>query len=471
MYLSTLDAKKAHSWQQEFKLSGKNASMDWIGGLSFYHNVEDQDSAGFANTATIDTQSLLSGGGANFATLFGALGAFGVPGVSATTAFPWREDTYNEVVTQSESLYGDTIWHLNPSTNLTAGLRWSKDQKYMTWDSPPRTSPELDSFLNSFGGLVPASLGGPISASTFPPNILFAAASQLAATPVNRTKSWTNFSPRLVLDHKVDNDTMVFASLSQGYQAGGFNIFTPPNPASTSASQRDPSFSPEKMTNFEAGTKMSFPQLKASMNASLFAYKFSNLQDINLAGAPGLRSRPITSSPVIKRRSGWTWTAASRRLKNVTLFGGFEFIDQTYTQYQQIGSSGVVSDLSGQPVGTPYFTGMAGMNVAWDTAGGHATWTFQGTHTSKMRRCNDDSLLACISAPNIETGAAILQNSTPASVGRPRTAHPYRVALLANNLFNQRYVQYLGGQLTVVGAPYATVTPPRFVGVEFMVSM
>jgi iron complex outermembrane receptor protein len=372
------------------------------------------------------------------------------------------------VVTQSMSLYGDTIWHLNTSTNLTAGLRWSKDQKYMTWDSPPRSSPELDTFLNSFGGLVPASLGGPISASTFPPNILFAAASQLAATPVNRTKNWSNFSPRLVIDHKVDNDTMVFASLSQGYQAGGFNIFTPPNPASTSAGQRDPSFSPEKMTNFEAGAKMSFPQLKASLNASLFAYKFNNLQDINLAGAPGtIPTYNVVTSD--QKALGLDMDGRIKVTKNVSLFGGLEFIDQTYTQYQQIGSSGIVSDLSGQPVGTPYFTGMAGVNVAWDAAGGHAAWTFQGTHTSKMRRCSDDSLLSCISAPNIETGAAISKFDT--RLGWQTEDRRYGVALLANNVFNQRYVQYMGGQLTVIGAPYATVTPPRFVGVEFTVSM
>jgi iron complex outermembrane receptor protein len=85
--------------------------------------------------------------------------------------------------------------------------------------------------------------------------------------------------PRLVLDHKLDKDTLLFTSLARGYQAGGFNIFTPPNPASSTTTGKDPSFEPEKMTNFEAGVKMGLPQYRATINASLFAYKFKNLQD------------------------------------------------------------------------------------------------------------------------------------------------------------------------------------------------
>jgi iron complex outermembrane receptor protein len=285
---------------------------------------------------------------------------------------------------------------------------------------------------------------------------------------VSRTKDWTNLSPRLVLDHKVDKDTMVFASLSQGYQAGGFNVFSPPNPTSSVASLQDPSFAPEKMTNFETGTKMTFPALKASLNASLFAYQFNNLQNITLSGNPGqIPTYNVTTSD--QKAVGLDMDGRIKATKNITVFGGFEYIDATFTKYDEVGDSGASTNLAGQPVGTPFFTGMAGTNVTWDQFNGHAAWTFQGTHTSQVRRCSDDAALSCISLPNIQTGAAITKFDT--RLAWENEDRRYGVALLVNNIFNQRNVQYLGGQLTVIGMPYATVTPPRFAGIEFKASM
>ncbi|HXA46865.1 MAG TPA: TonB-dependent receptor [Burkholderiaceae bacterium] len=468
--LVSLDAKKAHSLQQEFKLSGKNGTMDWIGGLSFYYNNEDQISGATSNTATIDTLNLLNGGspGNTFTTLFTALGALGAQGINASTVYPWAENTYSKTITQSASLYGDSIWHLTSSTNLTAGLRWSEDQKTMTWYTPGRMSPQLDAAMNSYGGLIPAVFGGPFTPASFPPNIVLASTAQYSATPVSRSKTWSDFSPRLVLDHKYDSDTMVFASLAQGYQAGGFNVFTPPNPASANPSAQDPSFKPEKMTNLELGTKLSFPSLRASLNASLFAYRFNNLQNITLQGTPGsIPTYNITTSD--QKATGLDMDGRIRVSNHIALFGGFEYIDASYTKYDQTGDSGIVTNLSGQPVGTPYFTGMAGTNVTWDALNGHASWSFQGTHTSAQRRCSDDASLPCLSTSNLETGAAITKFDT--RLGWLNEDRRYGVALLVNNVFNQRYVQFFGGQLTSIGVPYSIITPPRFAGIEFTAQM
>ncbi|MFZ8469341.1 hypothetical protein ACO1MP_14480, partial [Staphylococcus aureus] len=41
--------------------------------------------------------------------------------------------------------------------------------------------------------------------------------------PLQVRKRWTDTSPRLVLDHRYSPDLMVYASLTRGYQAGGFN--------------------------------------------------------------------------------------------------------------------------------------------------------------------------------------------------------------------------------------------------------
>jgi iron complex outermembrane receptor protein len=37
------------------------------------------------------------------------------------------------------------------------------------------------------------------------------------------SQTWNNVSPRFVIDQRIGADTMVYASVTRGYQAGGFN--------------------------------------------------------------------------------------------------------------------------------------------------------------------------------------------------------------------------------------------------------
>jgi iron complex outermembrane receptor protein len=99
LHLTTQDAKHARSFQQEFKLSGKNDKLDWIAGLSFYNNNEHQDAGAYVTTGTLDTLSQFAGGQPNFAMLFGGLGAAGLPGISSSTMFNWDETHYSDVRT------------------------------------------------------------------------------------------------------------------------------------------------------------------------------------------------------------------------------------------------------------------------------------------------------------------------------------------------------------------------------------
>ncbi|MYM86386.1 TonB-dependent receptor [Rugamonas sp. FT82W] len=462
LYLTTLDAKRAHSFQQEFKLSGKSDKLDWVAGLSFYHNNEHQDAGAFVTTGTLDTLSQFAGGQPNFAMLFAGLGAAGLPGIGADTVFSWDETHYSDVRTKSASLYGDTIWHVTPSTNVTAGLRYTQDKKRMTWYVPGRVSPQLDTFLNSFGPLAG------LDASAFPSNVIFSTAAQLAGSPVTREKDWTDWSPRLVVDHKLNKDTLLFASLSRGYQAGGFNIFTPPNPAAPAAAGQDPSFAPEKMTNFEAGMKLALPELHATVNASLFAYKFKNLQDIQLYSVGTVPTYNVVSSD--QKAHGLDLDGRMRITPRVTVFGGMEYIDQTYTRYQRLDAAGHVTlDLGGQPVGTPRMTAMAGVNVNWETLGGRSSLNFQGTH-STAQRCNSDTArLQCLSTAQLKTGGATSKYDL--RLGWDSPSSRYGVALLVNNVFDQRYITSLGGQTEQYGAPYAYLTPPRTIAVEFRASL
>lgn len=459
--LATDDQKKAYNWQQEFKLSGKTDKLDWIAGVSFYNNRERQTASAIVNTATLDSISQMQGGAADFGALFAGLGMAGVPGVGAESNFTWGENTYARLHSSAVSIYEDIIWHVTPATNLTTGIRWSRDRKTMQWHVPARQSPELDSLLNIYG---PAA---GLDASALPANLVFSAAGQLAATPVNASHSWSDWSPRVVLDHKLTGDFLLFASLSQGYQAGGFNVFTPPNPASANPTERDPSFAPEKMTNLELGFKLYLPGLKATLNGSLFAYRFKNLQDIKLGGTGAISTYNIINSD--QQAKGLDLDGRIRVAPGVTLFAGLELIDQTYHRYQTTDSGGATLNLSGQPVGTPAFSGMAGVNGSWEALGGRISTTLQGTYHSKSR-CNDDTrALQCMTAPAFRTGEA--GSKADLRLGWDNASGKFGVALLVNNLFDKRYVYNLDGQTKPLGMPFASITPPRTIGLELKGSL
>ena len=50
--------------------------------------------------------------------------------------------------TKAYAAFGDVIWRVNDKLNLTAGLRYTRDEKDFTWFNDLRSAPELDAQLN-----------------------------------------------------------------------------------------------------------------------------------------------------------------------------------------------------------------------------------------------------------------------------------------------------------------------------------
>jgi iron complex outermembrane receptor protein len=151
------------------------------------------------------------------------------------------------------------------------------------------------------------------------------------------------------------------------------------------------------------------------------------------------------------------------------LFAGLEFIDQTYQRFSTSDLSGATLNLSGQPVGTPRFNGMGGVNTNWEALNGRMSATLQGSYHSK-NRCNDDTrALQCLNSPAFRTGTAV--SKVDLRVGWDSANGKFGLGLLVNNLFDKRYVYNLDGQTKAFGLPYASITAPRTIGVELRGSL
>jgi iron complex outermembrane receptor protein len=258
-----------------------------------------------------------------------------------------------------------------------------------------------------------------------------------------------------VLDHHLDADTMVYGSVTRGYQAGGFNALAV-----------NGEYAPETVTSFELGAKGQIRAAGLTYSAALFHYQYSNLQSLALVSSgsqAGVPAYEVTFSD--QKADGLDLDLRWRATPRVTLYTAAEYIDQTYKHH--VANDG--TDLSGSPVGTPFLTATLGGDVTWPLAGGTAITTLQGAYVGATR-CNADSVAqgTCLQTPTFRVGGARTRLDARLGWDSPagNSGH-WGMALVLNNLTDKRYVTSINYVAASLGSPYATISPPRFVGVEF----
>ena len=263
-------------YSQEFRLNGHSDNLDWFVGLSAYRS----DVAGRVNDG------------------FGAL----------ITGAAFEETAIVDVKTESYALFGDAIWAINDSTNLTFGLRASYDTKSQDIKNPAPfgllfASP--NQFLDENGNPDPS----------------------LASSHEN----WNDVSPRLVIDHRINEDIMVYAGVSQGYKSGGFNSFptvitdlSSPLFGAVPAGSAEP-FDEEKITNYEAGFKSSLMDGRLRLNGSLFYYDFEDLQFL-------INESAVVRAANAGKASGQGLDLETTYLvtENLTISANFGWLDSEY---------------------------------------------------------------------------------------------------------------------------------------------
>lgn len=454
-YLDETNVEANRNLYQELKLSGSNDRADWVSGISWYKEDARQRNQVNLYTDSIDTLLLNLGvpTGTPDGTLYhyfnSVLQMYGLP--FSVLGDPWREEIVNEGRYTSMAAYGDVIWHLNDHIDLTTGARFSRDSKDFTWYNAPRSAPALDQTIGTLDMLGVLAAAG-VPASTFRQNIVFTDA---VGIPVAARHSWTDFSPRVVLSDHFTQHVMGYVSVAKGYKSGGYNML-----------QVNSIYAPEKVWNYEVGVKSVFPDQHLVLNASLYHYNYSNLQQLTLdpntagSGVP----RYITTSSN-ENATGLDfelqWNPIDALLVNLS----GAYINSRYGK--KTGLSG--EDLSGAPTGVPLFSAALGLQYTWQVGGGQLALNVEEGYRGAAR-CNADSQFqgSCQISPNFQIGQSTTR--TDVRLGWTAPSHHWGVALFANNLFNQRYVTGVDNTTTTVfGTPFASITPPRFYGIELNV--
>ena len=143
----------------------------------------------------------------------------------------------------SYAAYGQAEIPIGKATRLTAGLRYTIEKRSVTargerlFDNPP--------FVRPLPGL-------PL----------------LSGEPLKQDETFSEPTWRASLDHDFSSKLMGYASVSRGFQSGGWNLQTPQNPA----------YGPEKLDDYEVGLKFANHSGRITADAALFYYDYSDLQ-------------------------------------------------------------------------------------------------------------------------------------------------------------------------------------------------
>jgi len=145
--------------------------------------------------------------------------------------------------TRSYAGYGDFSWDFSPAWSLDVGLRYTHETK--------------TALIQNFG-FANASFSAPIS----------------TVANFSGSHASNNVSPKVSLDWSVSNQIKLYASYSEGFHSGGFNIRA--NCVAVPASCRP--IDDEKVQSYELGSKMTFLDDRLMLNTAAFHNVYSNIQ-------------------------------------------------------------------------------------------------------------------------------------------------------------------------------------------------
>jgi iron complex outermembrane receptor protein len=451
LYVDSTNTESNENFYQEFKFSGSTDRIDWIAGASYFQEDADQTSEVNALTDSVDTiaNNLGLAPGGLYGPLTMAANMFGIP--VDLTGLPWNEKFINTLDTKAYAAFGDVIWHVSDKLNLTAGLRYTRDEKDFTWLNDLRSAPQLDAqlaLLDRIGFLDAAGI--PLEMLVFDIAFIDPPAVMNKGVLNRSKKSWDDWSPRFVVDYHFTDDLMGFASLAKGYKAGGFN-----------ALQIGSEFENEDVWNFETGIKHALPDYRLAYNVSAFYYVYDNRQAVTLDMTTDIPRFLVNTSD--QEAYGVDFDVRWQATDGLGFDFNAEYLDSTYKTY--VNPQGL--DLGGQPTGAPEWSFAAGANYVWRLAdAGDVRAAMRYSYVGECRS-NDESVsvLGCGRFGQAEAGEA--QEILDARIGWTSANGHWGFAVYGNNLLDNQYVNSFGTYgMTVLGAVGARMTQPRTYGVE-----
>ena len=311
VYLDTFDISETETFTQEINLNIERDTMSLVFGL-FYMDDETSRHTHFDNPQPI-------------------LG-FPVPSM-----FDFKHDKMD---TESEAYFADGTFDLSDTTRLSLGVRRTTDE----------FTSKQDNFISI---LMPMPV---IAAQTCDREVV---------------TEYSSTTSRAVIQHDLSSDSNVYASLSEGYKAGGYATYECTEP-----------YDPEEVTSLEFGFKGSLSE-NTSLNASLFRYDYTDFQVLQVVGI-----QTVTRNAGDATVNGLEIEALSNVNDSLSINYGLTLLDATYGEF--LNTNGIQPQLGEQQLDGNYLTNAPkvsinlGLNYTSPMASG-ASLTYRANASYKSR--------------------------------------------------------------------------------------
>ncbi len=166
--------------------------------------------------------------------------------------------------TDSIALFGSATWAATERLNLTAGVRWTRDSKdfgsavFEASGAAQQVCVSADHTQVYSAG--PCTIGSPVGATTDRLSRRF-------------DQSWSKVTPRIAADFQLNDDAMIYASISTGFKSGAFDG----RESSTALYTLQP-IAPETTQSYEVGGKAEWFGRRLRTNLALFINEIDDLQ-------------------------------------------------------------------------------------------------------------------------------------------------------------------------------------------------
>ena len=193
--------------------------------------------------------------------VLGAASSATIPGVAgnAFLGTPFYRNDGDDFRLKSYGVFGETYFEVSDKLKLTLGLRYNNDKKFVR---------ARNLTLNVLTPIGSSNITQGLNYSAVDFDATVAGVQEYAVNRVN----FSRLTGRAVLDYKISDDSLIYASYSRGYKSGGIN---PPLPPQFSVPT---TFAPESVDAVEVGSKNTFANGALRLNLTAFYYKYKQLQ-------------------------------------------------------------------------------------------------------------------------------------------------------------------------------------------------
>jgi iron complex outermembrane receptor protein len=183
-------------------------------------------------------------------------------------------DTFTRQESESIGVFANATWHVTPALDVTGGLRYSHDNKDYTQRRFAEFRPD----------------GAPGAFRTAPGT---------NSTTVQDDATFEQIDYRATIDYDFTPDIMAYATVSKAYKAGTYSYTIQSWTAANNATGENQSaviepIPPEKVQNFEVGSRMTLFDGHVRFNPTLFYMQYTNRQAARqvVCATPGVGSCP-----------------------------------------------------------------------------------------------------------------------------------------------------------------------------------